>query len=99
MLKDTDVRSVANEIFSRALGPDRFDHLDVEVGPDHYGDPSLFVALYFRPGVDPRDVADISNAHADLRQRLLDLDEERFPYLRKHFADDEILGDDGAETP
>lgn len=99
MLKDTDVRSVANEIFSRALGPDRFDHLDVEVGPDHYGDPSFFVAVYLRPGVDPRDVADISNAHADLRRRLLDLDEERFPYLRRHFADDEVLGDDGLETP
>ena len=98
MLKDTDVRSVANEIISRALGPDRFDHLDVEVGSDHYGDPSLFVALYFRPGVDPRDVTDISNAHADLRRRLLDLNEERFPFLREHFANDEILGDGGLET-
>ncbi len=98
MLKDTDVRSVANEIFSRARGPDRFDHLDVEGGSAHYGDASLFVALYFRAGVDPRDVTDISNAHADLRRRRLDLNEERFPARRKHFATDEILGDDGLEA-
>ncbi|MCJ2014626.1 hypothetical protein [Methylobacterium sp. J-076] len=99
MLKQTDVRDVARDIFSRALGPDRFDHLDVELGRDHYGDPSFFVALYLKPGVDPRDVADTSRAHAELRQRLLDLDEDRFPYVRKHFPGDEILGDDEAETP
>ena len=98
MLKNNEVRAVANEIFARALGPDRFDRLDVEVGRDHYGDPSFFVALYFRPGVDPRDVADISKAHADLRLRLLDLDEERFPYVRKYFPNDEILGDDESDV-
>lgn len=91
MLKNTDVQAVASEIFARALGPDRFDHVEVETGTDHDGDPSFFVMLHFKPGVDPRDVNDVSRAHADLRLRLLDLDEDRFPYLRNFFANDEIL--------
>lgn len=99
MLKNTDVQAVASEIFARALGPDRFDHLEVETGTDHDGDPSFFIALHFKPGVDPRDVADVLRAHADLRLRLLGLDEDRFPYLRKHYANDEILVGDNQPEP
>lgn len=98
-MKAADVRVLATEIFADALGPNRFERLDVETGVDHDGDSSFFVTLYFKPGVDPRDVADLSTAHAALRLRLLDLDEERFPYLRNHYADDEVLvGDDEPEA-
>ena len=99
MLKNADVQALASEIFAQALGPERFDHLEIETKTDHDGEPSFYVLLHYKPGVDPRDVKDVSRAHADLRRRLLDLDEERFPYLRPFFVGDEILTGGNEEEP
>jgi hypothetical protein len=99
MLKTADVQALASEIFAQALGPERFDHLEIETKTDHDGEPSFYVQLYYKPGVDPRDVKDESRAQADLRRRLLDLDEERFPYLRPFFVGDEILTGGNEEDP
>lgn len=99
MLTDTDVHAVATEVFEAALGTDRFERLDVEHRLDHDGEPAFFVTLRLKPGADPQDVATSSSAHAALRRRLLELDEERFPYLRYRYPNDEILaGEDESEA-
>ncbi len=99
MLKNADVQALASEIFAQALGPERFDRIEVETKTDHDGEPSFYVRLHFKPGVDPRNVDGLLSAQTDLRFRLLDLDEERFPYLRPVYVGDEILVDDDESAP
>ena len=99
MIRDAEVESIAREIFADASGSRNFDRIEVTSGVDHDGDPSFFVTVHFKPGVNPVDIDASSAAHVLLLQRFHDLGEDRFPYMRYRFAgDEELIGDDEAET-
>jgi hypothetical protein len=97
MLSETQVATIANEVLGAELGAAGFERANVESGYDHDGDPSFYIYVHFKPrsGIAPGDVS--GRALLALRQRLLGLGEERFPYLRYRYPDDEVLiGDDGS---
>ena len=66
----------------------------VTPGEDHDGDPALFIHARYRRTPRPVDLTVVNGTLHKVRQRLLDLDEERFPYIRHHFADDQKLAGD-----
>lgn len=93
-MTENEIRRVANEVLRETLGHHGFEQADVRPAPDHDGEPSLYVTAHFRPHSGVTDGATSTRALSTLRLRLLDLGEERFPYIRYDYPDDEILGED-----
>ncbi len=78
MLKNVEIRSVAERDLPPApTGRTGSITSMCEVGPDHYGDPALFVALYFRPDGIRAPTAH-RTAHAIYDGALSMLVEDRF---------------------
>jgi hypothetical protein len=67
------------------------ESVDVSEGVDHDGEPALFVTVHYRPSTDTVDQAAALKA---VRDRLLAIGEERFPYMNHHYPDD-LPADDG----
>lgn len=95
-MTENEIRNVANEVLREALGPHGFEHADVHPAANHDGEPSLFVTAHFRPRAGVTDGAASTRALSSLRLRLLDLGEDRFPYIRYEYPDDEVLIDEKA---
>lgn len=90
-----ELDALVNEVLRDTLGPSGFDHADVQERVDHDGDKALLITAYFRPDADMTISRPSLKALGELRLRLLDRDEERFPYLGFSFPADEVLsGDD-----
>lgn len=98
-MTESEIRTIANEILSVTLGTSGYEHVEIRPGYDHSGDPSLFVKAVFKPGSGVTDGGRLNRANADLRQKLLQMGEDRFPYLDVEYPDDEVLADDGFEEP
>ena len=82
------VRQAIDEILRKDLEPYGYQRAEIEAREDHSGDPAIFVdALYGRTdlAVDVDVVARITHK---LRNRLWELNEERFPYVKHHFDED-----------
>jgi hypothetical protein len=95
-MTENELRDVANEVLRETLGAHGFEHADVQPAVDHDGEPSLFVTAHFRARAGITDGAASTRALSSLRLRLLDLGEDRFPYIRYDYPDDEILIDEKA---
>ena len=89
-----EIHRITNEVLRETLGAHGFAHADVRPAPDHDGDPALYVTAHFKPQAGVTDGVASTRALSSLRQRLLDSGEERFPYIRYDYPDDEVLGDD-----
>ena len=99
MLTESEIANIADQILGRELGASGFTNADIESGFDHDGDPSLYVTVHFKPRSGVTEGAASTTAHAALRRRLLEEGEERFPYFRYRYPDDEVLiGEDEPET-
>ena len=94
MLTHAQIAGVANEVLQATLGPHGFERAEVADDVDPEGVAAVRVLAHFRPGSQPADgravVAALSGLHAQLRA----LGEERFPFLRYAYPDDEIPGAD-----
>jgi hypothetical protein len=97
-MTDQEIRQVANEVLRETLGPHGFESADVRPAPDFDGEPSLYVTAHFRPQAGVTSGEASTRALSVLRKRLLDRGEERFPYIRYDYPDDEVLGDDPSDT-
>ncbi|MCJ2068642.1 hypothetical protein MKK75_07480 [Methylobacterium sp. J-030] len=93
-MTEGEIRTLANEILGRTLGSSGYERVEVRPGFDHSGEPSLFVKAVFRPGSGVTDGGRLNGANADLRMRLMERGEDRFPYLDVEYPDDEVLIDD-----
>ncbi|WP_375409462.1 hypothetical protein [uncultured Methylobacterium sp.] len=90
-MTDTEIEAITQDVLRAKLGKAGFEDAEVTTGLDHDGDASLFVTVRFKAKSGVTDGAASSEAHAALRRRLLDLGEDRFPYLRYRYPDDEVL--------
>ncbi len=63
----------------------------VEEGHDHSGDPCLFIHVKYAAEGDPVDTKISARLGLDVRRRLLELGEERFPYVRNHFLEEQAV--------
>jgi len=61
------------------------ERVDVAEGLDHDGEPALFVTVSYRPGTETVDQAAALKA---VRDHLLAVGEERFPYMNHRYPDD-----------
>jgi hypothetical protein len=89
MLTEHEVHSLAESAFSAALGASVFEGSDVEGRPDHDGEDALFVTVHFKAGVGPVRPEALTDALVLLRRALEERGDERFPYVRYDFPDDE----------
>ena len=97
-MTEQEIRQVANEVLRETLGPHGFESADVRPAPDFDGEPSLYVTAHFKPQAGVTSGEASTRALSVLRKRLLAEGEERFPYIRYDYPDDEELGDDPSDT-
>ena len=97
-MTEAEISKVANEVLRDTLGAHGFQRAAVQPAPDHDGGPSLKVTAHFRPQAGVTSGEASTRALSSLRQRLLDAGEERLPYIRYDYPDDEVLGDDPSES-
>lgn len=90
-MTDTEIEAITKDVLRAKLGNWGFEDAEVAAGLDHDGDASLFVTVRFKPKSGVTDGAASTEAHAALRRRLLGLGEDRFPYMRYRYPDDEVL--------
>ncbi|AYO85690.1 hypothetical protein [Methylobacterium brachiatum] len=93
-MTEGEIHTIANEILSRTLGSSGYERVEVQPGFDHAGEPSWFLKAVFKPGSGVTDGRRLNGANADLRMKLLERGEDRFPYLNVEYPDDEVLADD-----
>jgi hypothetical protein len=89
MLTENEVRSLAESAFLAALGASVFERAEIEAHLDHDGEDALFVTAHFRSGVDSVRPETVTDALVSLRRSLQERGDERFPYVRYDFPDDE----------
>ena len=95
MLDVAEVRALAAQVFSKALGPLGFDRVEVTSGLDQDGDRSFFLDAFFKPGTHIARVRELVDARIELHDILLARGEERFPYVSYRLPGDaEPLSDD-----
>jgi hypothetical protein len=90
MLANQAVKSIADEVLRATLGPSGFERSDVREDVDSDGEPALFITARFKHGVGATDGKAALAALTNLRAALQQHGEERFPFLRFDYPDDEI---------
>ncbi len=76
-----EIKPIANEILARYLTESGYERVEVRAGYNQSDEPSLFVIAHMKPGSGVTGGKESNAANAALRWRLLELGEERFPYL------------------
>jgi hypothetical protein len=64
------------------------EEIDVRVAPDHTGEPSLWIEVRYGLDGEPIDPRATAGLVTKLHDRLWELGEERFPYIRHIVPDD-----------
>lgn len=95
-MTDADVKAIADRVLGLHLSGSGLDHIEISVDRDDPDAPTLLVEAFMKPGVSSVGGRMVSAAHDELSQSLLSAGEERFPYLRVRYPDDEALVDDDA---
>ena len=80
MLPTEKVRETVDQILTTQLG-ESFEHAEIRIGEDHSGDKALFIKAFFKPRALFPSGRVSNHAATQLRFRLLDQGDERFPYL------------------
>jgi hypothetical protein len=97
-MTEDEIHRIANEVLRETLGPHGFQSADIRPAPDFDGEPSLHVTAHFKPQAGVTNGEASTRALSTLRRRLLERGEERFPYIRYDYPDDEVLGDDPSDA-
>lgn len=88
-----EVATAIKAILKNRLGPFGFTRARISAGENHAGEPALFIDAHYKLSETPVDSAVTADTRSELRQELLAFGEDRFPYLRHHFAKGQrILG-------
>lgn len=94
------VKAAIERILRENLSRFGFEHATIEPREDHDGDPAIFIDAEYRLSDEPVDSRVTLATLSMLRDRLIALGEDRFPYLRNHFAEGQkVLGDVGRRSP
>ena len=86
---EPEVVEAIQDIVRREMG--RFGLLDIRVSAseDHDGDPILQIDADYEAAGDPVDPEVVAGIVSKLRDRLWDMNEERFPHIRHHFSEEQ----------
>ena len=84
---DARVHRAIDDLLRERLGPYGFRSARVMPGVDHDGDPVLFIDAEYDLSDVPVNSRETLDTLVDLRRKLSELGEERFPHIRHHFAD------------
>ena len=84
---DPDVVKAIREIVERETGRFGFESVRVEVANDNDGDSVLRIAALYGNRGEPVDMKTLGSVASHLREKLLELGEERFPHIRYQFPD------------
>jgi hypothetical protein len=94
------VKAAIERILRENLSRFGFVRATIEPGEDHTGDPAIFINAEYRLSDEPVDSRITLATFSTLRDQLIALGEDRFPYLRHHFAEGQrVLGDIGRRSP
>lgn len=85
------VRETVRRLMQEHLKAYGLQEAEVEAGPDHDGDPALFVDAYFQLSETPVDPKAVYPLTRYLREVLEELGEDRFPYIRYHFDENQKI--------
>lgn len=90
---DTDIatKKAVQKLLKDKFAQYRFERVDVRAGEDHSGDPALFIDAYYGLSDTPLDARLISYTLTELRDLLLKMGEKRFPYVRHHFDERQVV--------
>ncbi|WP_159730269.1 hypothetical protein [Methylosinus sp. Ce-a6] len=88
------MRHAIDDALRRALGPARFDHVDVREDYDHADEPALFLDIVTKTGADDLSARESIETQMAVSNALLALGDTRFPYLSFKFPGDEYAVDD-----
>ncbi|GJE60206.1 hypothetical protein [Methylobacterium trifolii] len=91
MLTLTEITETADEVLRAALGPYGFVQSEVVDDRDVDGEDAVRVTARFKPGSGPANGKAALEALTTLHDALRGKGEERFPFLRYDYADDEPL--------
>jgi hypothetical protein len=93
------VKAEIERILRENLSRFGFVRARIEPGEDHAGDPAIFVDAEYELSDEPVDSGVTLSSLTTIRSRLLALGEQRFPYIRHHFAEGQrVLGDSGRRS-
>jgi hypothetical protein len=94
------VKAAIDRILRDNLSRYGFVGATIEPREDHTGDPAIFVDAEYRLSDEPVDSRVTLATLSMLRAQLIALGDDRFPYLRHHFAEGQrVLGDIGRRSP
>ncbi|WP_156967748.1 hypothetical protein [Methylosinus sp. PW1] len=88
------MRYAIDDALRRALGPARFDHVDVREDFNHADEPALFLDIVTKTGPDDLSARESIETQVAVSNALLALGDTRFPYLSFKFPGDEYAVDD-----
>jgi hypothetical protein len=77
-----EVRAAIEATLKDKLKGYELESFSIEPGEDHDGDEAIFIELNYKLSERPFDSALLGVVRSDLRRRLIDLGELRFPYTR-----------------
>jgi hypothetical protein len=81
-----EAAAIINEVLKRRTGPYGFSRAEIRPGEDHDGDPVIFVETRHKRTDVPVDARETAGAISEIRRKLVQLGEYRFPHVRYHFA-------------
>ena len=87
------VRGTIERVLRERLGPFGFREATVRAGPDHDGDPVLFVVAHFDLVPEPIDVGITVGVTSAVRDALDEIGETRFPHINYDLHDDQTLAE------
>ena len=85
------VREAITRTLREKLGLHGFRDATVTAGPDHDGDPVLFVVAHFDLVPLPFDPAITVGVTTAVRDALYEIGEDRFPHTRYEIPDDQPI--------
>ena len=85
------VRDAIERVLRERLGQHGFRGASVYAGPDHDGDPVLFVIARFDLVPEPLDPAMTVGVTVAVRDALDEVDEARFPHISYDFHDEQVF--------
>lgn len=95
-MKQSEIRAQIEPIYIELLGHDGFEGLDVRVGPDHAGEPAVFIGAKVKGAVNDVLEKKVSALKARIFDLFRDREDERFPYVWMSFEDPDGVAMDEA---
>lgn len=88
-MKPEEIRAQIEPIYEEVLGRGGFEDLDIRVGPDHAGEPAVFIGAKIKGTVDESLEAKVSQVKARIFEIFRAAGDDRFPYIWMSFDDPE----------